>query len=191
MLRGNSEGYRAPELLQKNPIYNEKVDIWSLGCIIFELLHGRKLFSGDSETREFSVKQETHEKLTAPASRFNGVSELHTFYNRLVETLSIVPDDRPNAKVMLADISSLGLTPSGCDWRSIRIAEKGVQRNIKQSETGPSDAPANRMRTSDTYSTVDPWELAAARDSLLAREEREQKKFRRHFEEFSDWIHFT
>ena len=38
--------YRAPELLAKH-IYNNKVDIWALGCILFELMCGKKAFSGD------------------------------------------------------------------------------------------------------------------------------------------------
>jgi len=44
--------YRAPEILpdaaaSDRPAFNHKADIWALGCIAFEILHGHKLFSSD------------------------------------------------------------------------------------------------------------------------------------------------
>jgi serine/threonine protein kinase len=40
--------YRAPELLlEDKPVYNNKVDIWSLGCILYELVIGDKPFNND------------------------------------------------------------------------------------------------------------------------------------------------
>lgn len=41
--------YRAPELLYGNPNYDTAVDMWSLGCIIVELIQGRPLFPASSE----------------------------------------------------------------------------------------------------------------------------------------------
>lgn len=42
--------YRAPELLLGERRYDEKIDIWSIGCVLFELLaNGRPLFSGSNE----------------------------------------------------------------------------------------------------------------------------------------------
>lgn len=38
-----SRSYRAPEVILGNP-YNEKIDMWSLGCILFELITGNELF---------------------------------------------------------------------------------------------------------------------------------------------------
>lgn len=42
--RRGTPSYRAPELLGANPIYNNKVDIWSIGCILYELCRCRKAF---------------------------------------------------------------------------------------------------------------------------------------------------
>ena len=41
--------YRAPELLVGDNMYNESVDVWSIGCLLVELLSGEPLFPGDSD----------------------------------------------------------------------------------------------------------------------------------------------
>jgi len=40
--------YRAPEILLSSPTYTKGVDMWSLGCILAEMLLGKPLFPGDS-----------------------------------------------------------------------------------------------------------------------------------------------
>jgi serine/threonine protein kinase len=42
--------YRAPEIIL-NQTYDEKVDIWSLGCIYYELVTNRILFKGTEDTQ--------------------------------------------------------------------------------------------------------------------------------------------
>ena len=41
--------YRAPEILLGQKAYSTAVDVWSVGCIFFEMAHKRPLFYGDSE----------------------------------------------------------------------------------------------------------------------------------------------
>lgn len=41
--------YRAPELLVKSTNYDFSVDIWAVGCLVFETITGRPLFAGDSD----------------------------------------------------------------------------------------------------------------------------------------------
>lgn len=43
-----SRFYRAPEVILRLK-YTEKVDIWSLGCILVELYTGEPLFPGNNE----------------------------------------------------------------------------------------------------------------------------------------------
>ena len=39
--------YMAPEFFKKEkPEYRKSVDIWAFGCVVFELLHFKRLFSG-------------------------------------------------------------------------------------------------------------------------------------------------
>ena len=44
-----SRYYRAPELILAIRNYNCKIDIWSAGCILAELILMRPIFVGDSE----------------------------------------------------------------------------------------------------------------------------------------------
>jgi dual specificity tyrosine-phosphorylation-regulated kinase 2/3/4 len=47
-----SRYYRAPEIVIEAP-YGKMIDIWSIGCIIVEILTGSPLFPGDSELELF------------------------------------------------------------------------------------------------------------------------------------------
>lgn len=40
--------YRAPEILLGSHKYSKAVDMWSIGCILAELLHGKPVFPGTS-----------------------------------------------------------------------------------------------------------------------------------------------
>ena len=44
-----SRYYRAPELVLGSHLYDFSIDIWSVGCIIFELVTKTPLFPGESE----------------------------------------------------------------------------------------------------------------------------------------------
>lgn len=44
--------YRAPEILLGTRLYSTAVDMWSVGCILAEMILGRPLFSGESEIEQ-------------------------------------------------------------------------------------------------------------------------------------------
>ncbi|KAJ3436562.1 glycogen synthase kinase-3 alpha [Anaeramoeba flamelloides] len=43
-----SRHYRAPELIFGSTVYDTKIDLWSIGCVLGELLTGRTLFPGST-----------------------------------------------------------------------------------------------------------------------------------------------
>ena len=47
--------YRAPELLLGNAYYDTKIDIWSIGCIFYELITKKILFKGKNEVSQLST----------------------------------------------------------------------------------------------------------------------------------------
>ena len=46
--------YRAPELVVGDREYGKAVDIWAIGCMLWELLEGHPLFPGDSDIDQLS-----------------------------------------------------------------------------------------------------------------------------------------
>mgnify|MGYP001807996558 CR=1 FL=1 len=40
--------YRAPEILLGSTSYTKAVDMWSVGCILGEMINGKPIFSGSS-----------------------------------------------------------------------------------------------------------------------------------------------
>jgi len=43
--------YRAPEILLGNKKYNDKVDVWSIGCIFAEMVIQRPLLRGKDSNK--------------------------------------------------------------------------------------------------------------------------------------------
>lgn len=72
--------YKAPELLVFNT-YELSIDIWSIGCILFELVNGEPLFAGDSQIDQinkiFSVIGTYNDQIYTDF--INQVSEKHGF----------------------------------------------------------------------------------------------------------------
>ncbi|KAF4736217.1 hypothetical protein FOZ62_024014 [Perkinsus olseni] len=56
--------YRAPELLLGSTAYGKEVDIWSIGCIMGEIVDGQPLFPGESEIDQLFIIQRVLGPLT-------------------------------------------------------------------------------------------------------------------------------
>jgi serine/threonine protein kinase len=56
-----TQGYRAPELVLDDSIFSKKSDIFALGCILFELVSGEKLFASDFQIRDYTATRQTPE----------------------------------------------------------------------------------------------------------------------------------
>lgn len=47
--------YRSPEILVKSAVYSTAMDMWSIGCVVGELLIGKPLFMGSSTANQLSL----------------------------------------------------------------------------------------------------------------------------------------
>src|SRR5271156_6377319 len=85
-----TESYRPPELVTQKD-YNNKVDIWAIGCILYELATFKKAFSSDIEVYEFSKGQTPFE---VTLDDFD--EEAATSIKKLILwILKVEPKDRP------------------------------------------------------------------------------------------------
>uniref|UniRef100_A0A667HKX9 Mitogen-activated protein kinase 15 n=1 Tax=Lynx canadensis TaxID=61383 RepID=A0A667HKX9_LYNCA len=92
--------YRAPEVLLSSSWYTPGVDMWSLGCVLGEMLRGRPLFPGTSTLHQLELILETipppsKEDLLALSSSF-GASVPPCLGSRPRQTLdALLPPDTP------------------------------------------------------------------------------------------------
>ena len=73
-----SRYYRAPEIIYNIP-FNEKIDIWSVGCIIYELLEDKPLFYSKKDPDHLI---HIHSILGVPSKEFiDSAYKIRKFYN--------------------------------------------------------------------------------------------------------------
>jgi serine/threonine protein kinase len=103
--RGTSS-YRAPELV-RNGQFNNKVDIWAVGCILYEIVTHRKAFATDNAVYDYSAQHSfTGAKLTLPLDleiyqdeKFeDSIGEL------IYKMLKIDPSIRPSAVDLMCSL---------------------------------------------------------------------------------------
>lgn len=82
--------YRAPECLLTMGHYSFEMDIWSLGCVMYELLTGRPLFPGKNETQQLQCIQKVLGKLL----------------KKVVNNVAFNQDHRPSLYFIALPISS-------------------------------------------------------------------------------------
>lgn len=82
-----TRGYYAPEFITSPfpPRYTNKVDVWSFGCIIFEMATGEKTFTDEGQIREFATKNASF-----PRQRFPFAGQSANFLFALIQGLLTV-----------------------------------------------------------------------------------------------------
>jgi len=101
-----TEGYRAPELIEEEPIYTRKVDIFAFGCILYEIVFGRKAFRNDWNVWEYARSKKP---LTFPRTSMYSTDSPRFIRETLDTTLQHDWVQRPTAKALLIGFKALSL----------------------------------------------------------------------------------
>lgn len=76
--------------------YTTAIDMWSLGCIAYELFSGYPLFAGENEKQQFMCIMECVGR--PPTSMCKASTRKDVFFNQDLTPLSI-PNDRGKTKI--------------------------------------------------------------------------------------------
>lgn len=132
--------YRAPELLRTtNAGYNAKADIWSLGCVMYELYTGQKIFQDDYAVIEYWTSGASLGKVVDLSIEFCALF--------LQPMLEICPQARPSARTLLQNIPKVrflrhpfgetSLAEETLDWAvsngDVAIVEAMVENGVSTS----------------------------------------------------------
>ena len=102
--RRGTESYRAPEVIQSGH-YNNKSDIFALGCIVFEVIAGTALFKSDWAINLYAQKNESifpeHWPTSSPGSILYRLGELSA------QILSSTATERPGAVAVLETLENI------------------------------------------------------------------------------------
>jgi serine/threonine protein kinase len=93
-------GYRAPELMDSGgdpAMYNNKVDIWAMGCIFYELATGIRPFKSDWDVLNHRFSKRNMEVVLDDSFETGSIAAIT---EHIVEMLQIDPSDRPSASFL-------------------------------------------------------------------------------------------
>jgi serine/threonine protein kinase len=97
-----TDGYRAPELLRKRGgVFNNKVDIWAFGCVLFEVVVSRQLFSSDYSTLQYRDAGLREQSVPDPLSELS-MGDMMVFCDAILGMVRLDYELRPNANIILS-----------------------------------------------------------------------------------------
>jgi serine/threonine protein kinase len=110
--RLGTDGYRAPELINYSR-FNEKVDVWALGCILYELIVSKPLFINDSAVVQYAeeaiqatetpmVIQPVSSQLKISLEKFGWKPKIE-IKGAVIQMFAVDPDERPAAGDLVND----------------------------------------------------------------------------------------
>jgi serine/threonine protein kinase len=141
--------FRAPELLHEDAKFNNKIDIWAMGCILYEIIFRKKAFSND-----FAVLSYAHglpglgdlQIPDPPNLPFDWLS-IETI---LRQTLAVDPKARPSAQQLVQRFKSSFRKPK----LTIDNSQTQLSSNIEEAVDSNADEATERV-TEGNYSKED------------------------------------
>jgi len=104
-LARGTPGYRAPELFADPPTFSNKIDIWGLGCILYELVVKKKAFQADWDVLECASSKALPVILHSESSIDMDSRKYVT--NLIGELLQVRAQERPSAQEVYTVLKSL------------------------------------------------------------------------------------
>ena len=132
-------------MVQDDPTFNNKADIWALGCILYELCMGVKLFKSDWAVREYSISRKLEFASRWPSGPLpEQYSVSQDFYELVETTLRVDPSSRPRAQELaliwftsIVEIDETYFPKMNPFWRPMDIIEA---HNYKLPESMPTSS---------------------------------------------------
>jgi tetratricopeptide (TPR) repeat protein len=136
-----TEGYRAPELVRREVkyTYSNKVDMWAIGCIFYEIVVKSKVFPEDWEVVQFAELVKRGRTVTVSLEGHMLPGERRDFISRAIkELLDIDPHRRPRADALHEIFSSWGSddAPQNSLFSSSNIAASVLPRSAASPTAG-------------------------------------------------------
>eukprot|EP00186_Timspurckia_oligopyrenoides_P003342 CAMPEP_0182451342 /NCGR_PEP_ID=MMETSP1172-20130603/43670_1 /TAXON_ID=708627 /ORGANISM="Timspurckia oligopyrenoides, Strain CCMP3278" /LENGTH=789 /DNA_ID=CAMNT_0024649111 /DNA_START=102 /DNA_END=2471 /DNA_ORIENTATION=- len=148
-----SRFYRAPEIILGIPNYTTQIDMWSLGCLLIELLAGAPIFPGQSEADQMALIVEKCG--IPPAHMFTSASKKELFFDEL-------PDGSFRVK---PNLTSRAIVPG-----SISIEQFAAAHAVKEKSMSAEESLRVRGLCLDLITqmlTYDPAKRVNPRTALL------------------------
>jgi hypothetical protein len=128
-------GYRAPELLKEDPKFGRSVDIWALGCVLYEIATGKRPFADDWAVFHFATIGNSDPPLVGQdGTEFYR----HHLNGILCDLLSRQPQQRPKISSICSTFDSYSrvfelsttrplysssVYPSYQEWKSLLVSD--------------------------------------------------------------------
>jgi serine/threonine protein kinase len=116
-------GYLSPELIKNS--FNNKTDIWSLGCILYELATGERPFLTHHATREWQLEGTP---LKIDLDEYFSLQCKETIEKTILAMLQLEPSARPSASVLLNEFLANFNSTQGCD-QDAKMIDQMVSAN--------------------------------------------------------------
>lgn len=155
-----TESYRAPELVTQKE-YNNTVDIWAIGCILYELATFKKAFSNDFEVYEYSKGQISFEIVLDGFDEASATS----MEELILRILKVEPNDRPSAGELVKEFKKLAEAESPGNTAYVQIHQdfQRIESRTSTLTTLSSDfhgsSVIGHVNEQDLCLSRPPWDL--------------------------------